>query len=651
MKKEEEDIMHGIMHKEKIHIVWLIVVISLAILIFLSRISENELPKPIEGKLNLSSWDSNNGRPSLAGEWEFYWNKLYTYSDFQAGTVKGKQYVQIPKTWNSYTQNGNALSGSGYATYRLQVNVNNLNQPLSVRIDTISTAYRLYINGQEVASNGQIGVDQLSSIPGYEPIVANFQPTSTSFDIIVQVSNYSYARGGIWYEINFGTQKQIEALNTMILYKDAILIGSLLIMALYYMSFYIVLQRDKSSFYFILLCVIFIIRTSLYGSVMIVRLIPAIPYEVLIFLTYATLYWIPIVLFLMISSIYESPVPARKSIMIYGLTATILTGVMPIRVYTKYVSSIEIIGICIVLLSVFVVVRAYRRCEKGAGVILLSVILIFIAGIHDILFQANLIQHNWGEMASIGIFFFILGFSFIIASRLSDAYNQEKILTLQLGESLNKEKTATDEMIKSELAFLKAQIKPHFLYNSLSVIAALSTKNPMKTKELLYDLADYLRGSFNFENYNGITPIETEIATIKAYLAIEKERFQGKLNIIYDIDESIVQSIPLLTIQPLVENALRHGILKKSGGGTVSLSIQKKNSCIVIEVQDDGVGMSGEKIDTICNEPGEVIGVGLKNIHRRLILHYGQGLEIISEEGKGTTVTFSIPREEKCDQC
>jgi len=265
------------------------------------------------------------------------------------------------------------------------------------------------------------------------------------------------------------------------------------------------------------------------------------------------------------------------------------------------------------------------------------------------LYQANIIHHAFGEMASIAIFLFMLSFSFIIASRLSNAYNKEKILTFQLGESLKKEKAATEEMIISELAFLKAQIKPHFLYNSLSVITALSTKDPQKTKKLLYDLSDYLRGSFNFDNYNGISPIKDELATIKAYLSIEKERFQGKLTVVYEIDETIDRLVPMLTVQPLVENALRHGILKKSEGGTVWLRIQKGNACTVIQVQDNGVGMAQEKIEEILSGSGS--GVGLKNIHRRLLLHYGRGLAITSKEGQGTTVTITIPEDVEKDQC
>ena len=204
-------------------------------------------------------------------------------------------------------------------------------------------------------------------------------------------------------------------------------------------------------------------------------------------------------------------------------------------------------------------------------------------------------------------------------------------------------KESVSGMVTTELSFLQAQIKPHFLYNSLSVIAALSTKEPERAKELLYDLSDYLRGSFNFENYAGLTPLTSELSTVKAYISIEKERFRGKLNVEYEVDESIDISVPMLAIQPLVENAIRHGIIKKPKGGTVKLTIKKVDDDVVITVEDNGVGFPKEKIFEILHLEDSSTGVGLRNIQRRLILYYGQGLDIQSDQQKGTTVTMKIP--------
>ncbi len=617
----------------------------LAIFLLYAYEGKKELPKPVNGILDLSAWDFEKGRPSLAGEWEFYWNSLYTYSEFQSMPDPQKQYIHVPGTWNSYRKDGKSLPGFGFATYRLKVIISNTGQALSLRLNNIATAYRLYANGTELVSSGTVGTQRESSKPAYRSDTVTFQPPSKEFFLILQVSNFSYARGGIWYDISMGTPEQIDALSRAAIYKDAILTGGLLMMALYYAGFYSVLRGDRSSRYLMLLCIVFILRTSLFGDNFIVRLFPSLPFEFLVFLTYANMYWIMVVLFLMIGSLYPKDIPSnvKKAVVIYGLGASLITAVLPMQIYTEFITGIGYIAIILVVYLIYTVVRAYIRHEKGALLILAALFGIFATVVHDILYHGSILHNSFGELMSVGVFQLLFVFSFILARRLSDAYEEAKTLTLQLGESLKKEKEAADELVKTELSFLKAQIKPHFLYNSLSVITALSTKNSQRTKALLYDLSDYLRGSFNFENYDGVTPLESELATVRAYLSIEKERFQGKLNVEYDIDESIDISLPLLTIQPLVENAIRHGIMKKSESGTVRLSVRKGEACTVIAVWDDGVGIPGGKLAEILSETALKSGVGLKNIQRRLNLHYGQRLEIQSAEGKGTTVTMRIP--------
>jgi sensor histidine kinase YesM len=197
--------------------------------------------------------------------------------------------------------------------------------------------------------------------------------------------------------------------------------------------------------------------------------------------------------------------------------------------------------------------------------------------------------------------------------------------------------------LQAELSFLQAQIKPHFLYNSLTVIGALSTKEPQRAEQLLYDLSDYLRGSFHFNHYNGVTFLSDELATVYAYVSLEQARFRDTLRVEFDIDESIELPIPMLAVQPLVENAIRHGISKKNGGGTVRLSVKRGSGQTLITVADDGVGIADSKRPELLAGKADGQGVGLHNIQRRMIAHYGHGLDIASKAGVGTTVTLRIP--------
>jgi len=296
--------------------------------------------------------------------------------------------------------------------------------------------------------------------------------------------------------------------------------------------------------------------------------------------------------------------------------------------------------------ALLIVVIAFVQKKRGSGLILLAVAVILGTGIHDVLYQANLIHNKVGELASVGIFLFMFTFSFIIARRLSDALEAARTLSIELNEALRKEKVAAKELMTSEMAFLKAQIKPHFIYNSLSVIAALILEEPQRAKELLYHLTDYLRASFHFDHDRGLAPLDEELATVKAYIEIEKARFQDKLCVEYEFEDCISIFVPLLTIQPLVENAIRHGILKKPEGGKVTIRTFNYVNDVIIQVEDNGVGIEISKLEHMLLEEGSTKGVGIKNINRRLKLFFDTSLEIKSEQGKGTIVTLKIPRKE-----
>jgi sensor histidine kinase YesM len=210
--------------------------------------------------------------------------------------------------------------------------------------------------------------------------------------------------------------------------------------------------------------------------------------------------------------------------------------------------------------------------------------------------------------------------------------------------TLIKLKKSVNHAIHSEMAFLQAQIKPHFLYNALNTIVSFCWTDPEKAAELITDLSNYLRGSFNFSNMEKFVRIEREIELVKSYLAIEEARFEDRIRINYELDD-VNFMIPSLVLQPIVENAVKHGILRKSEGGLVNISIEEKHSFVEIRVEDDGVGIEKDKLSLILSEKASGDSVGLKNVIKRLKHIYGYGLEIESEIDEGTVVTIKIPKD------
>lgn len=205
-------------------------------------------------------------------------------------------------------------------------------------------------------------------------------------------------------------------------------------------------------------------------------------------------------------------------------------------------------------------------------------------------------------------------------------------------------KKSVKESIRSELAFLQAQIKPHFLYNAMNTIIYFCYTDGEKAATLLTELSKYLRLSFDIDPAIENTTIERELELVRAYVEIEKARFGDKINVEYDIDEAILKTkIPTLTIQPLVENSIRHGLCQKTSGGNVYVSIKEINKEIHIQVKDTGIGMSEEKVEELGKSKRDKKGVGFSNINKR-IAKLGGILSIESIEGLGTKVRIVVDR-------
>lgn len=201
-------------------------------------------------------------------------------------------------------------------------------------------------------------------------------------------------------------------------------------------------------------------------------------------------------------------------------------------------------------------------------------------------------------------------------------------------------------LTKAENKALQAQINPHFLFNSLNVIVSLCRTEPETARKLLVHLGDFFRQNFQTSQRELVT-LKTELAHIRSYLAIEQVRFGEKLKVHYVLDPSTLEDLlPPLTLQPLVENAVKHGLQPLKNGGEIIIKSTKEDSKTVISVCDNGVGIPPEKLESLLvdQESDGGTGIGLNNVHKRLLCSFGEesGLEITSD-GRGTAVTIILP--------
>lgn len=208
--------------------------------------------------------------------------------------------------------------------------------------------------------------------------------------------------------------------------------------------------------------------------------------------------------------------------------------------------------------------------------------------------------------------------------------------------ALTELKLTAGERLRMEAAWLQAQVQPHFLFNTLNSIAALSEIDTKRMRLLLDVFGNYLRASFDFRNSERLVPLTQELKLVEAYLYIEQERFEERLHVQWDVPDRLLSTlVPPLSIQTLVENGVRHGILKRARGGTVRIAVQDRGDHVEIQVSDDGIGIEEAILkETLEDRPGRLAGIGLRNTNRRLHQIYGRGLDIASVPGQGTTITF-----------
>ncbi|GFZ85404.1 hypothetical protein GCM10008018_34380 [Paenibacillus marchantiophytorum] len=204
-------------------------------------------------------------------------------------------------------------------------------------------------------------------------------------------------------------------------------------------------------------------------------------------------------------------------------------------------------------------------------------------------------------------------------------------------------KKVVSEQLRVEAAWLHAQIKPHFLFNSLNAIAALGDIDVERMKQLLDEFSTYLRSHFDIGNLDRVIPLENELQLVRSYLAIEQERFAERLEVIWAIDAPIHIWVPPLSIQTLVENALNHGILQRARGGTLMIRVEQTEDSLTVAIIDNGVGIETKKLQKLLDPHPGRRGIGLYNTHSRLKQLYGTGLHIQSTVSQGTTVSFTIP--------
>jgi two-component system LytT family sensor kinase len=200
-----------------------------------------------------------------------------------------------------------------------------------------------------------------------------------------------------------------------------------------------------------------------------------------------------------------------------------------------------------------------------------------------------------------------------------------------------------ERLARAELRALRAQISPHFIYNALAAVASFIHSRPEEARELLTEFAEFTR--YAFARQRAYVTVADELRYVEKYLRLEQARFGDRLKVRVQVDPEVLQAVlPVLSLQPLVENAVRHGVERQAEGGMVSIEGIDLGNDVALRVSDDGAGIDPDRARAALAGAGP--GIGLGNVHGRLLSTFGAGygLQVESGGGPGTTVVMTLPK-------
>ena len=551
-----------------------------------------------EGVLHLP--DEENAIFQLKHGWSYYVNE----DDKHIKTLDA-----VPTT----------LHTNEVTTFMAQLRVPKSQQIYSLNLEGVKQPYELWVNGRLINTSSENTPKKL----------VHFYVDRFTVDLKLVVTPTS-ERVAILQSPVFGQTDAMQAFNMKKLVIILLTVICLTILGIYSIVFYFSKKYQvlhlHIGIYFLLLSASMFLSNNGIGPI----LLPFSPSVLLkLKIMIALLSVIPLYYF--VASINKHVRLKIKMYLIFSLIALMLLIILIGQIYMYRPIGMIILGSLIGLLLIHKI-KAIVYFIKNRLFDLKHILLIITLFYLLVYLILRIYYHVRGTDLQTNIW--LIGFAISIGLYLTFDQNQ---LVRDLENSRR-------DAIQSKISFFNAQIKPHFLYNAISNIMALCYTDNLKAAHLLGKFSTYLRFIFENNMQNEWISLEKELTLIDAYVEIEKARFPQKINYQLDAEPHVKDlKIPPLSIQPFVENAIRHGLFNKEDCGTVTVNIQQQLDKLVIIIQDDGVGMSRQTIDNILEGKKEHQGIGVLNVIQRLKFIENSHFDMQSNPNQGTVITLKIP--------
>ncbi|GAA0287082.1 diguanylate cyclase (GGDEF)-like protein [Gracilibacillus halotolerans] len=461
--------------KRNLVVIYILIMISL--LQACSHPSNSEANLAENGTLDLTEWQHEDTAVELNGQWEFYWNQLLEPEDFNSNSsIEMTDYMYMPSNWYNYDFQEEPLPKDGYATYRLNVNLKEHHDILSLHLPNMFSNYKLWINRTLVAQSGIVGTSKQNTVPKKETKVVHFSPNGKNFTITLQISNYHDYAGGMWEPIVMGNQQIIQKnyLHSVIL--QSVLLGILLLSGLYHIGLSYFRKSESYFFYFGASCLAMATHYFLSGNILFTKIFPNINWELVMKMEYISLYInLPLLsMFLYRLFPQESSKLFTKFAIAISSLYTILTLVTNAKVYTHFLTLFHIPLFIGVIYALIVVVRVVLHRREGGIYALIGIFGLMTMIVVDM--TRFLFNYNDLYLYPFGVFIFVICLSFSLSKRLSTSLDLSQELSIDLkylNEQLEeKVEERTEQILQSnrKLEKLNSRLKNMALIDGLTQI-------------------------------------------------------------------------------------------------------------------------------------------------------------------------------------
>jgi signal transduction histidine kinase/AraC-like DNA-binding protein len=620
------------------------------------------------GSITLNNYDFERAIIPLDYHWEFYWNRLYSPEDFVKTSPVRSGWIKVPGVWNGYDYGSGKAGGDGYATYRFTVKKIPAGT-YGLKISTMATAYKLWVNGKFLSSNGIVATDN-SMVPQQMPGVALFETAGEDVVITVQVSNYMSDKGGIWGKIYLGSADRIIKERLIASGLDLMLFGSFFIMALYHFCLYAFRRQNRFTLFFGLGCLVISARIIMTGEFFLIYIFPDINWNVQIKLEFLTVVGGSVFLLMFLRELFKAEFSDLfiSIFQILSIVFTLITIMLPVKIAALFLPGYHLVIVCGLLYIIYALVHAVRNGREDAFFIMGSYIVLMLALVNDILDSNNII--HTGYFLPYGLFLFILPQSIILSRVFFRSFTMVEQLSGELqilNKRIDEDNKNLESMIEARTSELSAaNNRLHELDRAKSdFFANISHEFRTPLTLMLAPIDEALSGvklnrdTFEMMHRNGknllslITDLldisritagrmilevsETDVAELIRQFCDDMKASSKLKNIdlTYNLPDSKVNVyVDQGRIANVISNFFSNSFKFTNSGGRIELSLAVVDNYVIIKFSDTGCGIEADKLDIIFDRFSQAdtgstrryegTGIGLSLVKELVELHGGE---------------------------